>query len=87
MDEHTFKKLLNQALDPIKKDLNDLKDVVENRILPSVTEIEVTLKSYADRYKINQLNIERVDIRLTVVEDNLGIQHSEDLKVPHFSPK
>ncbi|KKQ66801.1 MAG: hypothetical protein US86_C0003G0044 [Candidatus Daviesbacteria bacterium GW2011_GWA2_38_24] len=94
MDEQTFKKLLNVALEPIKKDLvevkkaqADMKDTLDNRVLPSVTETEMTLKSYADSYKINQYNIERVDTRLTTVEKNLNIEPPEDLKVPHFSAK
>lgn len=113
MDEQAFKKLLNEALEPIKEDLHgvkdtqarlhttvtslhgniielqstvtELKDTLDNRVLPSVTETELTLKSYADSYKINQLNIERVDTRLATVEDKHDIKPSEDLKVPHFA--
>lgn len=89
MDEQILRKIVKEviddALEPMKKDLAELKDTVENRVLPSVTETEVTLKSYADSYKINQHNIERVDIRLTTVEEKLDIDPPEDLKVPHFS--
>ncbi len=53
----------------------------------SLMSIEAKLESYADSYKINQHNIERVDTRLTAVEDNLGIESPEDLKVPHFVSK
>lgn len=87
MDKQSFKKLLDDALEPmrsdikiIKKGLESVKENVENvrevqekRVLPSVIETEVTVKSYADSYKINQHNIERVDTRL------------EDLRVPHFT--
>lgn len=77
MDEQTFKKLLDEALDPTKDDLSILKG--------SVLNIEQTMTSYADSYKINQHNAERVDTRLSTVEDKLGIEPSEDLKVPHFA--
>lgn len=91
MDEQTLKKVVkevvDEALEPVKKDLAELKDTVENRILPSVTETELTLKSYADSYKINQHNIERVDTRLIAVEEKLEIDVPEDLKVPHFTTK
>lgn len=76
MDEKSFKKLLDEAINPVnesldslnksvdslKKDVNELKDVQENRLLPSIVELETTVKSYADSYKINKHN-----------------------KVPHFS--
>lgn len=83
---------VKRALDPIQEDLtelkqnlNDVKDTQENRVLPSVTEIEITIKSYADSYKINKHNIERLDTRLSTVEDELKIEIPEDLKVPHFA--
>lgn len=53
----------------------------------SLIDIESKLDSYADSYKINQHNIERLDTRLSVVEETLSIAPPEDLKVPHFSAK
>lgn len=85
MDENTFKKLLDEAIEPLRQDIKELKDVQENRLLPSVTELEVTVKSYADSYKINKHNIERVDTRLTTVEEELNIEVPQNLKVPHFT--
>jgi hypothetical protein len=89
MDEQTLKRVLNEVLEPvlepIRKDLAEVKDTLETRMLPSVTETENTLKSYADSYKINRDNIERLDTRVTTVEDNLNIDPPEELKVPHFS--
>jgi len=85
MDEKSFKKLLEEVIAPLRQDIKELKDVQENRLVPSVTETEITLKYYADSYKINQHNIERVDTRLTTVEEELNIEVAEDLKVPHFS--
>lgn len=51
----------------------------------SLIDIESKLDSYADSYKINQRNIERLDTRLNTVEEELAIKPPEDLKVPHFS--
>lgn len=85
MDEKSFKKMLDQAIAPLRQDIKELKDVQENRILPPLAEIETTIKSYADSYKINKLNIERVDSRLVTVGDGLNIDVPEDLKVPHFA--
>ncbi len=85
MDEQNFKKLLDEAIAPLRQDINELKDVQENKLLPSVTETEITVKSYADSYKINKHNIERLDSRLSTVEDKLDIEPAEDLKVPHFT--
>lgn len=83
---------INKALEPLKSDIgelkgtiDELKDIQENRLLPSVTYIETTVKSYADSYKINQRNIERLDVRLNTVEEELAIEPPEDLKVPHFA--
>lgn len=98
MDEQILRKIVEEvvsnALEPIKKDLSDvkniqseMKDTLESRVLPSVTNTELTLQSYADSYKINQHNIERADTRLTTVEDKLEIIPPEELKIPHFVPK
>lgn len=81
MDEKSFKKLLDEAITPLRQDIEELKDVQENRLLPSVTEVEITVKSYADSYKINKGNIERLDERLTAVEDQLEIQPSDQLAI------
>lgn len=51
----------------------------------SLAEIEKEIKSYSDAYKENQRNIERLDTRMNVVEEELAIEPQEDLKVPHFS--
>lgn len=81
MDEKGFKKLLDEAIVPLREDIKELKDVQENRLLPSVTELEATVKSYADAYKINKVNIERLDERLITVENKLEIQPSDQLAI------
>lgn len=39
----------------------------------AVVELESTIKGYADSYKTNKANIERLDNRVTKLEDNPGI--------------
>ena len=99
MDDNDLKKIadlvddrINKALEPIKRDLSEVKedlsevkDIINNRVLPSITETETTLKSYADSYKENQRNIERLDTRLNTAEEELAINVPEDLKVPHLA--
>lgn len=84
MDEKSFKKLLDEALDPIKQDVHCLKENVDT-LKVSVLSIEQTMTSYADSYKENQRNIERLDTRLTTVENNLDIEPPQELIVPHFA--
>lgn len=43
------------------------------------------MTSYADSYKLNKHNIERLDTRLSNVEGELNIEPEEELKVPHLS--
>lgn len=90
MNEKTLRKVVGEvvddALEPIKEDVKELKEDM-GTLKGSVLTIEQTMTSYADSYKINQHNIERIDTRLTSVEENLGIEPPEDLKVPHFASK
>lgn len=71
--------VMNEKLDTMKQILD--------ANTASVITIEKEIKFYADSYKINKHNIERIDSRLSTVEDNLDIKPSEDLIVPHFSSK
>ena len=81
MDEQTLRKVVKDvleiALEPLKEDVSTLKETVIN--------IEQTMTSYGDSYKINQLNIERLDTRLSTVEEEMNIEVPEQLKVPNFS--
>lgn len=47
----------------------------------SLMKIEVTLEGYADAYKINKGNIERLDSRLAKAEDQLDIPISPELAI------
>lgn len=90
MDEKNFKKLLDEALEPIKQQLENpetgLKRISEklDANTESVITIEKEVKSYADSYKENQRNIKRLDTRLNVVEEELSIEPPEEQKIPHF---
>lgn len=64
---------VKRELNEVKQDLNEVKDTQENQVLPSVITIETTVKSYADAYKINKVNIEKLDDRVTKLEDNASI--------------
>lgn len=76
--------LIKDQLSVMNQKMDDMKESLDSNTA-SVIEIENILKSYADSYKENQRNIERVDTRLSNVEDNLGIEPHPDLKVPHFA--
>lgn len=79
MNQDDFKKILNEALKPIKQQLEDPEDGLSalNRRMDAntaaVVELESTVKGYADAYKTNKANIERLDDRVTKLEDNAGI--------------
>lgn len=64
---------ITQDLGEVKQDLKEVKDTQENQVLPSVITTETTIKGYADAYKTNKVNIERLDDRVTKLEDNAGI--------------
>ena len=55
------------SLKPIREEQVELRRIIEERVLPPLTYIETTLKSYADRYVANEDHIRRVDKRLSTV--------------------
>ncbi len=87
MNGNDFKKILDEALEPIKKQLNDpdsgLKRINEKLDSHSAAliEIEATLNGYADSYKTNKKNIERLDERLVELEDRANIIPSPELSI------
>ncbi len=64
---------VKKGLYEVKKNLQNVKDIQENRVLPSVIYIETNIKGYADAYKTNKANIERLDIRMAEIENKEGI--------------
>lgn len=74
--------VVNEKLDKVTSELKEVKDVQEERVLPPLVYIETTVKSYADRYVINEDHIRRLDKRLGTVEEDLGIFPPQDLSIP-----
>lgn len=88
MNEEDFKKLLDESLDSIRRDLQSVKstqeehtDLFEKRVLPPLVEIETTVKSYKDAYQVNKANIERLDDRLSKFEDDAGVIIPSELAI------
>jgi predicted nucleic acid-binding Zn-ribbon protein len=70
-----------------QSELKELLEKMSNKIdsnTATLVDIESKIDAFGDAYKQNQRNIERLDKRLDTVEDDLGIDPSEDLKV-HYS--
>ena len=83
MDEQTLRKIVKEvvdvALEPIKRDLSEVKDTQETRVLPSVVTTENTIKVYSDMYKLNNDNMKKLEKRIETLEDEVGIQPSPEL--------
>ncbi len=83
MDDKGFKKILDEALNPIKKDLKGLKEDVSglkedvSTLKGSVLSIEQKMDSYADSYKINRHNIERLDTRVSTLRISSTLNHQK----------
>lgn len=70
MDEQTFKKLLGEALEPIKETLQQHTE--------SLVNIENTNKIYGDMYKLNNDNMKRLERRVEKLEEDAGIEPNPD---------
>lgn len=71
--------LIDEKLDKFAK--GQLVEILDERLDPiklSLIEIESTMKSYSDRYKINDDNIRKIEKRVEVAEDKLKITPSEE---------
>lgn len=66
--------LINEKLGTIQEDLAEVKEIVEDRLYPSVMEIELNIKAYGDMYKLNNDNAKKLDHRLKAVEKKSGIK-------------
>lgn len=75
-------KPLHDAQEEFRKELDEVKNTIEKRVLPPLIYVETTVKSYADRYVTNEDHIGRLDKRLNTVEENLGIQPPQELTIP-----
>lgn len=66
-------KRITETLEEIKKTQQEMQETQSSHT-GSFMRIESTLEGYADSYKVNKTNIERLDDRLVNAEDKLGIQ-------------
>ena len=64
---------VKEDLQAVKRDLQEVKGTQENQVLPSVIHSETVLVGYADAYKTNKSNIERLDERVSELEENAGV--------------
>ncbi|OGY10060.1 MAG: hypothetical protein A2782_04065 [Candidatus Blackburnbacteria bacterium RIFCSPHIGHO2_01_FULL_43_15b] len=92
MDKDELKKLLEEALKPIKKTLDGhtailnshtktLKSLIEkvDVLESSVVSMETTISVYGDMYKMNGDNARKLEKRIKVLEDNSGIEPPSEL--------
>ncbi len=60
MNEDNFKKLLDEALEPIKETLQEHTEVLQT-LQSSVVTIENTLNGHGDMYKVNNSNDKKLE--------------------------
>jgi len=79
MNQDEFKKLLNEALEPVKQKLDNhderfdsLSEKLDNHGAALVN-IESKLNAYGDMYKINNGNAKKLEKRIETLEENAGI--------------
>lgn len=75
MNQDDFKKILEEALNPIKETQKEHTRTLES-LQVSVVTIESTINAFGDMYKINDSNIRKMEKRLETVEEDA------DIKVP-----
>lgn len=78
MNQDDFKKILNEALDPIKETLKEHGQRLE-AVQGSVVTIENTINAYGDMYKINNSNAKKLEKRVETLEDNAGVTPPPEL--------
>lgn len=79
MNQDEFKKLLDEALTPIRQDLQEVKNTQKEQtetlgaLQASVVTIETEIKTYADMYKVNNSNGKKLEKRIEVLEDKAEV--------------
>lgn len=94
MTNDDFKKILDEVLKPLKKDIGSVRDRLDdpdtglkriNERLDSntaaVMELEKTVKGYADMYKINDSNTRKMEKRVETLEENADIRPPSELQL------
>lgn len=65
--------------------LNEVKEIIEDRIYPSVMAIELDIKAYGDAYKINNDNARKLEKRVVSIEEHAHIKPSSELLLADIS--
>lgn len=71
---------MQQSLDSHTDKLASMEETLDSHTA-SLMNIEATLEGYADAYKVNKSNIERLDERLSKAEDQLDIPVPPELAI------
>lgn len=79
-DPDTGLAAINRRLDDPDTGLKRLNDSMDANTA-AVMELEKTVNGYGDMYKINKSNIERLDERLSQVEENTNIVPPPELAI------
>lgn len=71
---------VHKTMDSMQSKIDTIQETLDAHT-GSLMKIEATLEGYADAYKINKGNIERLDERLAKAEDQLDIPVSPELAI------
>lgn len=83
-EQAEFRNRLNEVSEgqkSLQKEVADLKNTIETRVLLPLIYIETTVKGYVDSYKINDSNIRRMEKRLETLEEDVGVDVPPELKL------
>lgn len=72
-------RLIKDQQSVINKKLDDINEVQEDKLLPSVVTIENEIKVYGDMYKLNNDNMKKLEKRMETLEDNAGVEPPPEL--------
>ncbi|MDO8503445.1 MAG: hypothetical protein Q7S60_02020 [bacterium] len=85
MNQDEFKKLLDEALEPVKETLKrhtvvlvEHAEALETLKASAVT-IENTINVYGDMYKINNDNAKKLEKRVETLEEKAGVESPPEL--------
>lgn len=88
MNDVDLNKITQSVREAVKEDVREIvKEELEpvhqklDALSSSVVQIEATLEGYADAYKVNKKNIERLDGRVIELEDKAGIIPNPDFAI------
>lgn len=91
MNQDDFKKLLDEALEPIKQKQESHSAILDNLTTKleshsaALVSIESKLDAYGDMYKINDSNVRKVEKRLETLEENADITPPSEFVLANVS--